>query len=194
MCHVVDEPWEVYRSWWGTGKCIDCNNVGRVLIEEVGPERDEESDPRVFELILNDGVPDLCADESEVWEGEFHDEFSASPSEVFWSLDPARDEIDTQMVCEHCLEARRWLSEWCHSWMYGMYREDVIGHWADFEVARHMPLGRLVVLADRNWRASRKTVGQWNDPQPLVAVETVRTLVDESLAWLRATTGRQFAA
>ena len=75
-----------------------------------------------------------------------------------------------------------------------MYREDVIGHWADFEVARHMPLGRLVVLAERNWRAARKTVGQWNDPQPLVAVETVRKLVDESLAWLRATTGQQFAA
>ena len=194
MCHVIEEPWEVFSSWWGTGKCIDCNNVGRVLVEEVGPEHHEESDDRVFNLMLNDGVPDLRSDSDEVWDAEFHDEFAASPSEVFYALSAPREEIDTQMVCERCLEVRRWLSEWCHSWMYGMYREDVIGHWVDFEVARHMPLGRLVVLAERNWRATRKTVGQWNETQPLVAVETVRTLVDESLGWLRATTGRQYAA
>ena len=190
MCHVIDDAWEVYASWWGIGQCSDCGRTARVLYEETGPADFQElraAEEFVYGLMLNDGVPDLSR--------SIDDLIDDGPADFYELIYFAKPEIEsTILTCEHCLEARRWLEEWCHSWMYGDYRSDVIGHWSEIEVGRHLPLGRLVVLADRNWRASRTTVGKWSDPQPLVPVETVRTLVDESLAWLRATTGRQFAA
>lgn len=187
MCQIVDEPWEAYADWWGQGKCSDCGRTTRVLYEETGPVDWHETN-RAYDfaeaLLLNDGVPDLRSTEDEIAGDLVYD--------LVWFAKP---EIEsTVLTCEHCLEARRWLEEWCRSWMYGDYRSDVIGHWHEDEVGHHLPLGRLVVLADRSWRATRKTVGQWNDPQPVVPVEVVAKLVDDSLAWLRATTGMDSAA
>ena len=199
MCRTdFDETWEVWDSWWGAGRCCDCGNVGRVLFEELGPERDEEYDEDMLRLILNDGVPDLGASTDEIWDRgacnwrDDWDPFAADPSEVVGALPPRVN--DTEAVCERCLEVRRWLKEWCRTWVYGDCRSDVIEHWLDHEIARHHAFGRLVVLARRNWRATHRTVGSWRDQQPLVPVDVVAGLVDESLAWLRAETGRRHAA
>ena len=190
MCQVVDEPWDVYDQWWGKGKCTDCGRVTRVLYEETAPADWWESrgaERFAEHLILNDGVPELGKSSFEVIS---NDEIDFSDLMYF-----AKVEIeDTIRTCEHCLEARRWLEEWCRSWLYGVYRDDIIEHWTEDEISRHLAFGRLVVLARRKWQASHLRVGSWQDPQPLVAVETVARLVDESLAWLRAKTGRQWAS
>lgn len=181
MCQVIDEPWEVYSQWWGRGKCSDCGRVTRVLYEECGPDDWFDSRAtydRVQLMVLNDGVPDL----------------QHSIEELEHEMDIEPEVEDTIRTCAHCLEARRWLEEWCRSWIYGMYRDDVISHWGEDELLQHLPLARLVVLARRKWQASHLRVGQWNDPQPEVSVETVTRLVDESLAWLRAKTGKEYAA
>ena len=185
MCHVIEDPWEVYTEWWGTGKCSDCGRVTRVLYEEAGPADWQDTNAAwdfVETLALNDGVPDL--------KGLMEDPIDTS--DLIWFFEPEVE--STVRTCEHCLEARRWLEEWCRSWMYGDYRSDVISHWTEDEVSQHLAFGRLVVLARRRWQASHLRVGQWNDPQPVVPVEVVAKLVDDSLAWLRAKTGMEWAA
>ena len=190
MCQVVDEPWDVYNQWWGIGKCYDCGRTDRVLYEECGPAdwHDSRGAKKFSEhLILNDGVPNLKRSLPEMI-----DEGGTDIYNVIWHATPEIE--DTIRTCAHCLEARRWLEEWCRSWLYGMYREDVIEHWTEDDLYRHQSLARLVVLAKRKWQASHRSVGTWNDPQPLVPVETVAQLVDDSLAWLRAKTGKEYAA
>ena len=191
MCRSdFDETWDVWASWWGQGRCGDCGHVGRVLYEELGPERDEEYDEDLLALLLNDGVPELGAELDAIWKRSvsylaLHSEHYADPGEVLASLPPKV--ADVQQVCERCLEARRWLSEWCRTWTYGDYLSDICEHWWEDDLARHAPFARLVVLARRNWRSSHRR------SETLVPVATVQRLVDESLAWLRRETGRLYA-
>lgn len=94
MCRSdFDETWDVWASWWGQGRCGDCGHVGRVLYEELGPERDEEYDEDLLALLLNDGVPELGAELDDIWNRsvsylEHHSEHYADPGEVLASLPP----------------------------------------------------------------------------------------------------------
>ena len=52
-------------------------------------------------------------------------------------------------TCTHCIEARRWLWDICHGWLYGGVWEDIEGHWEDG--FRSLAFGRLIVLRRRRW-------------------------------------------
>lgn len=174
MCVTVDEPWEVYSSWYGHAKCSDCGRMDRVLFEAIGPEveYDDTAAEKARLIAFNDGVPD--------WSEEGEDLAYELAREI------ALPEVESTIrTCPQCLEALRWLSTWCHSWMYGIYREDIISHWEEQELAASMPLGRLVVAAKNHWRTHKRR---------LMTPEEVAALVDASLDRLRHDTGQQHAA
>ena len=172
VCVTVDEPWDVFESWWGYGVCDDCGRFDRVLYEGIGPDDEDADYYRALDISLNDGVLD--------WTDEGLDLAEDLAREI------ALPEVESTIrTCPQCLEAQRWLSTWCHSWMYGIYREDIISHWEEQELAASMPLGRLVVAAKNHWRTHKRR---------LMTPEEVAALVDASLDRLRRDTGQQHAA
>lgn len=173
MCVTVDEPWDVFAQWRGMGRCTDCGRFDQVLYEAIGPEDCESAFSRAFEVALNDGVPDW-RDEAE----DLADDVAQEIRDLFFEVE------STIATCDQCLEAQRWLSTWCHSWIFGDYRSDIISHWRDGELEASLPLGRLVVAASRLWRTHKNR---------LMTKEEVAALVDASLDRLRHDTGQQAA-
>lgn len=188
MCQVIDEPWEVFETWWGTGKCVDCGRQDRLLYEAMGPEAYDEIAEEAYTLVLNDGVPALRDPSADLIDRPFGDraptyiEFCADAGDVNYFIPPTIE--STQAACPQCLEARRWLEEWCRSWIFGYYRDDIIEHWAEHEVSHTFTFGRLVVAARNRWRTHKRR---------LMTPEEVAALVDASLAELRASTGQRAA-
>lgn len=177
MCVTVDEPWEVYSSWYGRAKCSDCGRMDRVLFEAIGPEveyDDNTAAEKARLIAFNDGVPD--------WSEEGEDLAYELASDIIWLVIEPESTIRT---CPQCLEALRWLNTWCRSWMFGDYRSDIYGHWEEDEVTHTIPMARLAIAAKNRWRTHQGR---------LMSVEEVAALVDASLDRLRADSGRQFAA
>lgn len=204
MCVYVDEPWHEGVSWKGTAACRDCGRHGPVFVTELFEGGEEESinwtnAQTAFEMLLNDGVPDwqgywldrggevnraaTTRDRRYPWRSATPSFFG--PSEWEEIIDSIAQELSYRMpvepggleiVCARCLEAKRWLSEWCHSYMFERYRADIIDHWDENEIATTVPFLRLVAAARRSWVIHGR----------LLEVAEVRALVDASLARLRS--------
>lgn len=85
--------------------------------------------------------------------------------------------INVHVACPQCLAARKWLIDWCDGWCYDMVAEDIIDHWSEGDLERHISLGRLVILAKRGWRDRRGI---------LVEAATIEDIVNRSLTWLHS--------
>lgn len=159
-------------------------------------------------MLLNDGVPDWrdqivwdVWDEYRVfprlpegegrlvstwtgWDGEQREVFSHDhplcdrATDLARCLSRSRKPDGESHICDNCLEARRWLQEWCQSWMYDDYLDDVIEHWREDEIPHSLATGRLVAAAKN----------RWHDPRNYRRYEAseVAVMVDRSIAFLRA--------
>lgn len=171
MCVDVDEPWEVFDSWPAVAKCEDCGRVARGWTEERGPDDVEEGEwsPRfvaALDMLLDDGVPDWRIDEAD-------DELRERVDDLKWLIPP---EVEvTAHICLCCVEARRWLERWCHSYWFGRYIDDIVEHWDEHEITHSFRTGKLVLAARERWRIRGR------DLEPA----EVAKLVDDSLAALR---------
>lgn len=177
MCRTdYDEAWDVVQTWPGQGKCVDCGHVGPVAYEELAVV-DGEGAAVDVDIFLNDGVPDWRSDA----ENEAYD-LALDAEGSWWAV--VTNIADTQPICDNCAEARRWLSTWCRSFMYGDYLSDIVEHWDEAEIERSLPFGRLAVAAKNRWtiRGRRLTSAE------------VAGIVDRSLADLQARTGMSHAA
>ena len=170
VCVDVDEPWHEGASWWVTGTCGDCGWKGRVLYTELFEGAEDGEPPnevwdRAIEMLLNDGTPD--------WIGLNGDEFVRA-EDVVGLLSRKPDDYDSS--CPLCLQALRWLSEWCHSWMYGRYLDDICDHWEEDEINRTYTMARLYLACKNRWWINGRRISQ----------EKAAALVSASLAELRA--------
>lgn len=206
MCRTdFDESWECITSWPAIGKCVDCGWFGPgvhevyQVVDDLWAE-EGEGWGIAMEMLLNDGVPDwrdriewdydsallpdggtwtktyLSFDGREVSYERRDHPISARAQDLAGRL--PRPIVDQSHICDNCLEARRWLKEWCEAWMYDDYLSDVVEHWQEDEIPHSLATGRLVAAAKNRWR----------DPRNYRRYEAseVATMVDKSLTFLRA--------
>lgn len=186
MCVEIDEAWEDIHHRIEPGICKNCGHEGPMSVADLIVA--DESGEAVFEdgrhelaieLLWNDGVPDWTRTMF-MWGGETFadDDAEDARSEVEWELaaDLAPPIVGSEVVCELCEEARRWLSDWCHSYIWNRYLDDIIDHWVEDEINRTYVMARLYVAARKKWVINGRRL----------SVEKVKRLVDDSLAELKA--------